>query len=198
VLKGLLLNPFSLGHHSGIAYKEHIGWGHVVQRFMIALVVVVAHKTGNGLFQFGWRIVQVEFDKRLHRAMVALDLALGLGMVGCAANVVHLVMLEILFQRIRNKGRAIIRQQPGAMANFDVLDTRFCHGDIEGFLDIGAAHGGSQSPGEDVARIVVQHGAEIVIAPIDDLELSEVGLPQFVDPVGRIYPWRSRSETPDW
>src|SRR5690606_1606757 len=39
--------------------------------------------------------------QRLHGAVVALDLALGLGMVGCAANVVHLVVLEILFQRIR-------------------------------------------------------------------------------------------------
>jgi len=117
--------------------------------------------------------------------VVTFDLALGLGMVRRTTNVRHLVVLEVLFQGIGDKGRAIIRQQAGAMADFDVRHTGFGYGDIEGLLDIGAAHGGGQSPGQDVARIVVQHGAEIVVAPIDHLELGEISLPQLVDLLGR-------------
>ena len=86
MLEGLLLNPFSLGGHSGIASKMHIGWGYVIQRFVVALLVVVVHEAGNGLLQLRRRIVQIEFDNRLHRAVIALNLALGLGMVGCACS----------------------------------------------------------------------------------------------------------------
>src|SRR5690606_29569471 len=34
---------------------------------------------------------------------------------------------------------------------------------------------------DDVAREVVQYGREIVVAPTNDLELTEVGLPQLID-----------------
>ncbi len=116
--------------------------------------------------------------------MIALDLALGLGMVRRTTNVGHLVVFEVLFQRIRDKSRAIIRQQSGTMADFDMRHAGFCHCDVEGFLDIGAAHGGGQPPGEDIARIVVQHGTQIVVAPIHHFELGEVRLPQLIHPFG--------------
>lgn len=89
----------------------------------------------------------------------------------------HLVGLELLFQRIRNKGGTIIRLQPRVVLDFDVLHTGLCYSDVEHFFDIGAAHGRGQTPGEDVASIIVQHRTQVVIAPIHHLELGEIGLP---------------------
>jgi len=50
-------------------------------------------------------------------------------------------VLEVLFQRIRNKSRAIIRQQPGTMFDFDARDPGFGHRHVERFLDIGCNWG---------------------------------------------------------
>ena len=51
-------------------------------------------------------------------------------------------------------------------------------GDVFGF------HGGAQLPGDDVAGEVIKDGRQIEPSPADDLQISEVGLPELV--------WRRR------
>ena len=58
---------------------------------MITLVVVVRHKIRNGLFQLPRRVEGVEQDDRFHRAVITLDLALGLGMVRTSMDVPDVV-----------------------------------------------------------------------------------------------------------
>jgi hypothetical protein len=41
-------------------------------------------------------------------------------------------------------------------------------------------HGRTELPGDDVAGIIVEDGRQIEPAPTDDLEVSEVGLPELV------------------
>ena len=47
--------------------------------------------------------------------------------------------------------------------------------------------GQSILPGDDVARGVVEHSRQVVPAPADDLEASEIGLPGLVDPPGQVF-----------
>lgn len=53
--------------------------------------------------------------------------------------------------------------------------------------DVLGAHGGAQPPGEDVARVIIEHGQELDPAPPDDLEVGEVGLPHLVGPHGLVW-----------
>ena len=46
--------------------------------------------------------------------------------------------------------------------------------------DIVGAHRRAQLPGDDVTRVVIEDGGEVVPAPADDLEIGEIGLPELV------------------
>ena len=50
--------------------------------------------------------------------------------------------------------------------------------------DVLRPHGGAELPGDDVARVIVEHRRQIHPAPADDLEVGEVGLPHLVGPGG--------------
>ena len=77
------------------------------------------------------------------------------------------------------------------MLHADLLDTGQVEGEGQGILDVGGGHGWGPSPGDDVARKVVQHGTQIVPAPADDLELREIRLPHFIHSLGRVYVFRT-------
>ena len=57
----------------------------IVEHFVVALVAIVLNKSGNSLLQLSGEIMVFQADHVLERAMPALNLALGYGMVGCAA-----------------------------------------------------------------------------------------------------------------
>jgi hypothetical protein len=46
--------------------------------------------------------------------------------------------------------------------------------------DVADGHAGTELPGDDVAREIVEHCGQVEPALADDLEVGEVGLPQFV------------------
>ena len=166
--------------------KEHIGGCDVVERFVIALVVVVGHEIGDGLLEFPGEVEGVELDDGFHRAMIPLDFALGLGMMSPSVNLRDVQRVEVVGQGLGDERRAVVRQQPRAMFDLDMLNAGEVHSELERLLDVGCAHGRSQPPGEDIARKVVQHGAQVVPAPTHHLELGEVGLPHLIHPFGRV------------
>src|SRR5664279_1843466 len=57
---------------------------------------------------------------------------------------------------------------------------------VERGRDVGGTHRGTEPPGHDVAREVIEHGREIVPSPASDLEVSEVRLPKLVDGCGLV------------
>ncbi len=59
------------------------------------------------------------------------------------------------------------------MFDLDLLETGLLQGHFQGLLDVLAAHGGGQFPGQDVAGVVIQHGGEVIPAPTLHLELGE-------------------------
>ena len=71
---------------------------------MIALGVVIHHKISDSLLQLPRIEVGIQLDDRFHRAVIAFDFALGLGMMRASVNMLHAVRLQIPGQWFRHKG----------------------------------------------------------------------------------------------
>ena len=66
------------------------------------------------------------------------------------------------------------------MPDPDVPQAGTAQGDGQGVRDIGRGHGGTQFPGQDVAREVIEHGRQIEPTPPDHTQISEIGLPELI------------------
>src|SRR5215471_3534825 len=116
--------------------------------------------------------------------MVAFNLALGHWVVRRRARMFHMVLFQKGSQLSRDITRTIVREQPGAMLDESLVQSRGGERYEQGLLHIRGSHGGRQFPSDDVPREVIQHRGEIVPAPALDLEVGEVRLPQFMDALG--------------
>ncbi len=74
--QGWSLDAVSSGEYLLGSAKIDISRGEIVQGFMVTLVVVVIHKTSDLSFKLCGKIVILQVHNVLHRAVVALDLAL--------------------------------------------------------------------------------------------------------------------------
>ena len=61
---------------------------------MVAVVIVVVDEAIDVRFEIAWEVVVIQQDAVLQRLMPALDLALGLGMVGRPTHVPHAGVFE--------------------------------------------------------------------------------------------------------
>jgi hypothetical protein len=116
---GLSFNPFTLFDDGCSAAEVGIGGRHVVQALVIALVVVMLDERRDLGFEIAGQEVVLQQDAVLHGLVPALDLALGLGVEGRAANMAHLVGFDVVRQFASDIARAVIRQvitHPLAMA----------------------------------------------------------------------------------
>jgi hypothetical protein len=80
------------------ASEKHIRRGDIPQRLMVALRIVVFDKGGNRLLQLPGKVVMFQTNHVLNRAMIALDFALGLGMVRRAPCMADAVLCQIVGQ----------------------------------------------------------------------------------------------------
>ena len=76
----------------------HVFGGQVVQTFMISLRVVMSHKRAALSFQVTGKIIVVEENTILQRAMPAFDFALRHRVIGFATDVPQLVVLQPVLQ----------------------------------------------------------------------------------------------------
>ena len=88
---------------------------------MVAVVVVMIDEGGDLVFEVARQIVVFQQDPVLQGLMPALDLALGLRVIGCAADVVHTVALEPFSQITGDIGRAIIAEQSRLVEDVDAI-----------------------------------------------------------------------------
>ena len=73
--------------------EEHVSRCHVVQRFVIPMVVVVFDPLRDRLLKFPWIIVVFQLDHVLHRTVIAFDLALCHRVIGRTPGVFHTTTL---------------------------------------------------------------------------------------------------------
>ncbi len=69
-----------------------IGRGQIVQTLVVAAVVVVIDEVGEAGFELPRQVVVPQQDLVFQRAVVALDFALGHGVIGFAPGVIHSVL----------------------------------------------------------------------------------------------------------
>jgi len=67
---------------------------------VIALVVVILHEVSEVSLQLFRGIVVLQFHHILHRTVIALDLALGHRVVGCATSMLNVLALQVVLQII--------------------------------------------------------------------------------------------------
>ena len=73
-------------------------------------MVVMLNPLGNRVLQFPRIVVMFEFDDVLQGPVIALDLALRLRVVGSAAGVSHLPLVQIVPEFARDVGGAVVAQ----------------------------------------------------------------------------------------
>ena len=113
--------------------------------------------------------------------MPTFDLALGLRMIRRAADMLHVLVPEPRRQITCNIGCAIVAEQSRPLRDGDIIEARRRKRLIERCRDVGGAHRGTEPPGHDVTREVVEHGGQIIPAPAGDLQVGKVSLPELID-----------------
>ena len=93
VLDGLFLDlspPFNDG---GVAPNVGIGWCHVTDAFVIAVIIVTIDELANLVFKIAGSRVNFEQNTVFQRLMPTLNLALYLRMIGSVTNVIHFLIV---------------------------------------------------------------------------------------------------------
>ena len=108
-----LLERSSFGDHSLsddllLSSIIDIGGRDIIEGLMQPVVVVMRDEPADGFFQFTGQVVMIELHHILHRAMITLDLPLGLRMVGRSSSMLHLAFLQIRFKFLRHITWAVV------------------------------------------------------------------------------------------
>ena len=112
VCDGLSFDPFPFDE-DGLATSEvDVGRCQVAQALVVSQMIVVGDEGADLGFEVARQVVVFEQDAVLERLMPALDLALGHGVIGRAANVVHVLAVEPFGEVGRDVARAVVRQEP--------------------------------------------------------------------------------------
>jgi len=94
VLDGLSFDHIPLQQDGLAAPKVDIGGREVAQALMLAQVIIVFDKSTDPGFEVTGQIIVLQQDSVLASPTLALDLALGLGMVRCATDMLHALIIE--------------------------------------------------------------------------------------------------------
>ena len=142
-------------------------------------------------FDLGFKITRQEVifqqDAVLQSLMPTFDLALGLGMVWCAARMLHAFALQPFSQFSRDVAGSVVAEQARLVNNVDLVATRCLQSQVQRVRHVLGSHVRAKFPRDDVPAIIVQNRAEIEPAPADDLQICEVSLPKLVDGRGLVF-----------
>ena len=94
VLDGLSFDPFPFKRDGLAAPEVDIGGCEVIQALVVAPVVVVLDEGAELGFEITGQIIVLQQAPVLEGLVSALDLALGLGMVRCATDMLHALIIE--------------------------------------------------------------------------------------------------------
>ena len=89
--QGPPLDHFTRIPDLGCASEKYVRWGQIPQRLMIALPIVVFDKPSNRLLQLPGEIVMLQTNHVFNRAVLALNFALSLRMIGRTMNMLDMI-----------------------------------------------------------------------------------------------------------
>ena len=109
VCDGLSFDPFSF-QQDGVATAEvDVGRRQIAEALVVAQVIVVGDEGADLGFEVARQVIVFEQDSVLEGLMPAFNLALGHGVIGRAANVIHVLAVEPFGEVGRDVARAVIR-----------------------------------------------------------------------------------------
>ena len=194
---GLSLDPFSLFDDVAGPAEVGVSGRHVLQALVVTPVIVVFDERLDLGFEVTGPEVVFQQDAVLHGLVPALrcltavclqtarrDLALRLGMERRTAHMDHTLGFDVFSQLAGDVAGSIVRQQARSVMHVGRRTARGNQRKIQRIGDVLGPHRAAQLPGDDVARVIVEHGRQVHPAPPDDLEVGEVGLPHLVHPRG--------------
>jgi hypothetical protein len=115
----------------GLAAAEvDVGGGQVAEALVVAAVIVVVDEGGDGGLELARQEVGLEQDTVLQGLVPALDLALGLGMVGGAADVGDALAFEPAREIAGDVGRTIVCPASAPMGRFELIEQRRVSGSL--------------------------------------------------------------------
>ena len=91
---GLAFDPFTFQQDSLTASEVDIGRREIAQAFVVAVAIVVIDEGVDLVLQIVGQIIVLQKDAVLQGLMPALDLALGLRMVGRAKDMADVAVVE--------------------------------------------------------------------------------------------------------
>ena len=94
VLDGLVFDAPPFGKDGFAATKVDVGRCQIADALVVATMVVVIDEGGDGSLEFPFEEVVFQQDAVFQGLVPALDLALGLRMIGRAAFVLHALAVE--------------------------------------------------------------------------------------------------------
>ena len=121
----LALDPFAFEEDGLSAPEVDVSWGKIVEALVIAGMVVMRHEGRDLAFEVAGQVVVLKQDAVLERLMPALNLALGLRVIGGAADVFHFLLIQPLREIRRTTYDApFIRQQTRSVNDGHLVEPR--------------------------------------------------------------------------
>ena len=143
----LLFDPFSL-FQDGLSPSEvDIGRGQIIDALVIAVGVVVIHEGFNA----GLKISGEEVVFQQDAVVPSFNLALGLGVIRCAPDMAHALVLQPISQITGDVAGTVVRSQPGFVSCPGLITARGFQGKFQCLTDILSLHRRTQFPGNDIA-----------------------------------------------
>lgn len=115
---------------------------------VVAQMIVVTDEVADLLLEIAGQIVVLEQDAVLERLVPAFDLALGLGIERCTADVIHAMVFEPVCQIAGNVTRPIVAEQPRPLNDTLAVETRSLKSHGQGVCQVAGLHGRAQLPGD--------------------------------------------------
>ena len=146
-LDSLSFDPFSL-FQDGLSPSEvDIGRGQIIDALVIAVGVVVLHEGFNA----GLKISGEEVVFQQDAVVPSFNLALGLGVIRCAPDMAHALVLQPISQITGDVAGTVVRSQPGFVSCPGLITARGFQGKFQCLTDILSLHRRTQFPGNDIA-----------------------------------------------
>ena len=93
----------------------------------------------------------------------------------------HTFVFQPVSKIARDVAGSVVAQQSWLVDDVNLVTSRRRQSQVQRVGDILSPHVRAKLPRDDVAAVIIEDCAEIVQAPLDDLEVGEVGLPKLID-----------------
>ena len=104
----LALDPFAFEEDGLGAPEVDVSRGKIVEALVIAGMVVMLDEIRDLAFEIAGQVVVLKQDAVLERLMPALDFALGLRMVGRSADMLDVLLVQLIGKIARDIRRAVV------------------------------------------------------------------------------------------